>query len=70
MTIEETIFKMMESANELYALHHYTDSAILFRLIDRLCDKNGVEMPDEAVSLNVALDETLGTDVFDVDLFV
>jgi hypothetical protein len=63
MTIEETIFKMTESANELFSYGEFGSSKRLFLLIDKICENNEVPMPDEAVSLNIALDEHFGRDI-------
>jgi len=63
MEIEETIFKMTESANELYSYGEYAEAILVLQSIDRLCDSNPVDMPDEAVSLNIELDEKFNTDV-------
>lgn len=63
MTQEETTFKMTECANELYSYGDYNEVILLLQSIDRLCDHYTLDMPDEAVSLNVELDEKFQTDV-------
>ncbi len=63
MTIEETIFKMTESANELFSYGYEGSAKRLFCIIDDLCEISEVPMPDEAVSLNIALDEHFGRDI-------
>ena len=68
MAIEETIFKMTESANELYSYGENKEAIRLLQSIDRLCDANSVDMPDEAVSLNVHLDEKFDTDVLQMNV--
>ncbi len=66
MTIEETIFKMVESANELWSTGEYAEAIVLLLSIDRLCDSNQIDMPDEGVVLNMMIDEKFGKqyDVF------
>ena len=68
MTIEETIFKMTESANELYSYGEYGEAIRLLQSIDRLCDGNSVDMPDEGVDLNVELDEKFNVDTLQIDI--
>lgn len=63
MTKEETIFKMTECANELHSYGDYDEAVWLLQMIDRLCDHYTLDMPDEAVLLNVDLDEKLQMDV-------
>lgn len=63
MSKEETIFKMTESANELFSYGNYDEAVLLLQMIDRLCNHYTLDMPDEAVSLNVDLDEKFGCDV-------
>ena len=63
MTREETIFKMTESANELYSYGDYDEAVLLLQMIDRLCDHYTLDMPEEGVSLNIELDEKFGKDV-------
>jgi len=63
MTREETIFKMTESANELYSYGDYDEAVLLLQMIDRLCDHYTLEMPDEGVNLNIELDGKFGKDV-------
>ena len=40
-----------------------SEAILLLQMIDRLCDSSGVDMPDEAVLLNVDLDDEFQTDV-------
>lgn len=61
--IEETIDKMTESANELFNYDEFGSSKRLFKLIDWICETNEVPIPDEAISLNIALDEHFGCNV-------
>ncbi len=63
MTREETIFKMTESANELYSYGDYDEAVLLLQMIDRLCDHYTLDMPDEGMSLNIHLDEKFGKNV-------
>jgi len=63
MIIEDTIFKMTEAACELFSLGEFGTSKRLFQLIDDACENNEMPIPDEAVSLNVELDEHFGCDV-------
>lgn len=63
MEIEKTTFKMTEAACELYSYGQYKEAIKLLQSIDRLCDQNNLDMPDEAVSLNIDLDEKFNTDV-------
>lgn len=63
MTREETIFKMTESANELYSYGDYDEAVLLLQMIDRLCDHYTLGMPDEGVNLNIELDGKFGKDV-------
>ncbi len=63
MNIEEITFRMTESANELNNVGEYTEAIAILQSIDRLCDKNALDMPDEAIELNIFLDEKMGTDV-------
>jgi len=60
MVIEETVFKMTESANELFSYGEFGSSKDLLQLIDLVCENNEVPFPDEAVALNIALDDKLG----------
>lgn len=64
MKIEETIFGMTEAANELYSYGEYAEAILLLQSIDRLCDSNSVDMPDEGTELNVELDEKFNTHLF------
>ena len=48
---------MTEVANELHSYGEYGEAISLLLSIDRLCDSNSIDMPDEAVGLNVELDE-------------
>lgn len=64
MTTEETIFKMVECANELYSYDEFKEAVLLLQSVDRLCDKHKIEMPSEAVSLNIQFDEHFDTDIF------
>jgi len=68
MTREETIFKMTECANELHSHGDYDETVLLLQSIDRLCDHYTLDMPDEAVSLNVDLDEKFQTDVLQLKI--
>ena len=66
MTIEETVFKMTECANELYSSKkhsHILAAKELLQLIDSICDTNSISMPDEGVVLNIELDEFFGEPV-------
>lgn len=69
MTREETIFKMTECANELQSHGDYDEAVLLLQMIDRLCDHYTLDMPDEAVSLNVDLDEKFQTDVLQLKVY-
>jgi len=64
MQIEETIFKMTEAANELYSYGEYGEAISLLLSIDRLCDSNSIDMPDEGVDLNVELDKKFKLNLF------
>lgn len=68
MTQEETVFKMTECANELHSYGDYDEAVLLLQSIDRLCDHYTLDMPDEAVSLNVDLDEKFQTDVLQMKI--
>ncbi len=72
--MEETIRKLTDGMNELIfegrtspiegrcrkiLLH----CVVLLRSIDKLCDIFEVEMPEEAVSANITLDEYFGYDI-------
>ena len=61
--IEETIRKMTNAANELFSYGLKNSSRKLFLLIDDICEKAEVPISNEAVSLNIALDEHFGYDV-------
>ena len=63
MIMEETIFRMAESANELHSYGEYGEAILLLQCIDRLCDSNSLDMPDEGIELNVQLDEKFNTNV-------
>ena len=63
MTREETIFKMTESANELYSYGDHDEVVLLLQMINRLCDHYTLDMPDEGVSLTIQLNEKYGKDV-------
>ena len=63
MTIEDIIEKMTEAACELYSYGEFGTSKRLFQLIDEACENNEVPIPDEAVHLNIDLDEHFGYDV-------
>jgi hypothetical protein len=57
----QTIFAATICANEFYSLGEVATAIILLREIDRLCTEYKVEMPAEAISLNIELDERCGT---------
>lgn len=59
---EELVFNLTISANELFAHGEYRESIRLFQMVDRLCDAYDIDMPDEGVSLNIALDDKFGID--------
>jgi len=67
MTREETIFKMTESANELYSYGDHDEAIFLLQIIDRLCDHYTLDMPDEGVSLTIQLNEKFGKNVLQID---
>ncbi len=70
MTMEETIFKLVEAVNELNSYGDTKETVLLFQLIDRLCDTYKVDMPDEGVNLNIALDEKYGVDVLGIKKWI
>ena len=51
MTIEETVFKMTECANELFARGYRDESIVILQSIDRLCYCYRVDIPKEVVNL-------------------
>ncbi len=59
--IEQTIFAATICANEFYSAGEVATAIIFLREIDRLCDEYKIEMPAEAISLNIELDERCGT---------
>jgi hypothetical protein len=67
MTIEETIFNLTDSANELYSYGEYAETIKLFQIIDSLCDSNNIDMPDEAIRLNIELDSRFIIDATIID---
>ena len=38
-------------------------AALIFQAMDMLCDAHQMEMPEEAVSINIGLDDYFGRDV-------
>ena len=64
--MEETIFKLTESANELYSQSEYAEAIVILLSIDRLCDGNEMDMPDEGVTLSIEIDGKFHTDLFAV----
>ena len=61
--VSETIFKLVESANELYSYGEFGSAKRVFLLIDQICENNEISMPDEGVSLNIELDSHFGYDI-------
>jgi hypothetical protein len=64
MTIEEITFKMTEAATELWDDGEYAEAIMMLFSIFRICDSNNLDIPDEAVDLNVTIDEFINDDVF------
>jgi len=62
--IEEITFKLTEAANELYSQGEYGEAITVLLSIDRLCDSSGLDMPDEAVALNIEINEKFDTNLF------
>jgi hypothetical protein len=58
--IEETVFKMTESLGELISYGELIEAVNLLRMIDRLCDSNKIDPPDEFITMNIHLDEKMG----------
>ena len=63
MSIKETTFKLTELAIGLNNVGEYTESIVILQSIDRLCDSNSLDMPEEAIMLNISLDHRMGLDV-------
>ena len=61
--VSETVFKLVESANELFSYGEFGSAKRVFLLIDEICDNNEILMPDEGVSLNIELDSHFGYDI-------
>lgn len=55
------------AANKLNDMIQQTDdpavAAILLQALDMMCDAHQIEMPEEAISANIGLDDYFGCDV-------
>ncbi len=62
---EKILAILMAALDSLYDLGQPADKPMvrMLQLIDEFCDATGLDMPDEAVCVNVELDERFGCNV-------
>ena len=62
---EKILSILMTALNSLYELGQPADKVMvrMLQLIDEFCDTTGLDMPDDAVCVNVELDERFGYNV-------
>ena len=64
--VQKAVYDMEKLLMELHKRGEYYRGVYVFQAMDMLCDKFkslGVEMPDDAVAVNVSLDEKLKCDI-------
>jgi hypothetical protein len=64
--VQKAIYDMEKLLIELYKRGEYYRAVYVFQAMDMLCDKFrdiGVQMPDDAVAINIDLDEKLNCDI-------